>query len=495
MRPGLILIFLSALSSALATDLVAVYKHDVLLLRDVDTMSLPDGVPMNWESLVLNISQPLSHPIGLTYDPEDHRLFVAEAVHQDTRIFSLFLTPNYTVERIQPVLKTRKTTIMEALSYDPRTRQLYWTDSYNHGVYKTFIPSEKKENPLPQPESAYMFDNVIEPRGIAIDYCNEQVFWSERDGSGTIPSSIEMCDLQGSLHTIVQQGDEEEVKIFYQGLTYDIMSGKLLWAETIGDKAAKSYCRIISYEFGQGAPQQEVLVSLENCYPFSLITDENYIYWADWGRKGIMRASRKDPNNVVKLVHTPDTDSEYGEHHGVYGLAILNGLTDDSIKEVCKGKSNPARKVNKDQEDRPVSPKFLKSSSHVIDEVVTDVEPKEKQSPMEKEEFVQEATQSSHIDDKEKSIQGNQEIKLSQSYSNIETNPGDQSSESGYTQKQLMKTHVCSENQLLIVIIVLAVFCVIFMSSTLILIFKHWCRRKSRNYKSQVATSIANKGT
>lgn len=81
----------------------------------------------------------------------------------------------------------------------------------------------------------------------------------------------------------------------------------------------------------------EELISLENCYPFSLTSDEKYIYWADWGRQGIMRASLTDPSDIVKLVHTPRITSAEEEHFGVYGLAKL--IRENSTNEnSCKGK-------------------------------------------------------------------------------------------------------------------------------------------------------------
>lgn len=464
----ILFVALFALSSC--TDLVAVYKHDILLLRDVDKIPL-GSPPVSWESYVLKVPKPFSYPVGLTYDPKGRRLFVAEAIHEDSKIFSLNLDEDYIVKNMQSVVRTTNNTIMEGLTYDPRTEHLYWTDSYNHGVYKTLVSSEQKENPAPKPEPAHMFGNVIEPRGIAIDYCNELMYWSERDASGNVPSSIEVCDLQGPTHTVLMQDKDQKVKIFYQGLTYDIRGGKLLWAETVGDDVEQSYCRIISYEFGQTLPEREVLVSLENCYPFSLTTDENFIYWADWGQQGIMRASRKNPDDVVKLVHTPQIDSKYGEHHGVYGLAILGGLTDDSIQEACKGKINSQRKANEKEVDSGVftPPTVLEHT---------------------KEEF--DSEQKSHI----KNSENNKSDRQMEGKSEGHFSEDHQEAEGGLfttdtTQQLMMQSHMCSENQLLIIVIVLGLFCIIFFLSTLALVYKLWFQRKVTRVRKELPVTVS----
>lgn len=99
----------------------------------------------------------------------------------------------------------------------------------------------------------------------------------------------------------------------------------------------KKYCHIVN-----GLVEHQILVNLENCEPFSLINDKEYIYWADLDQKGIMRASLTNPDDIVKLVHTP----KRGMHLSVYGLTLLTGPTKDSILNICKGKTDLMKKVD-----------------------------------------------------------------------------------------------------------------------------------------------------
>ncbi|KAK7072461.1 hypothetical protein SK128_012345 [Halocaridina rubra] len=512
-------IYLFSFSST--TDLAAVYKNDIFLLRDVDKLE-PDTV-MDWESLILSVPKPFSYPIGVTYDPDGRRLFVADAMQEDTKIFSLTLDDNYDVIDMQPVVKTTNTTVMEDLTYDHRTRQLYWTDSYNHGVYKTVLPDEQKGNFAPTPELAHVFGNVIEPRGIAIDYCREKMYWTERDGTGNVPSTIEMCDLNESSHTVVRVGDreEDEVEIYYQGLTFDVQNGKLLWAETIGDMFDKSYCRIVSYEFGQTVPEQEVLVSLENCYPFSLTTDDKYIYWADWGQNGIMRASRNNPDHIVKLVHAPQTDTKYGGHHGVYGLAILDGPTDDAIQEACKGKSVSKPVDVKKTKPMPVEttdhtkekPNPSEKHHHPINESATGESsdhvgflyiPQKKSSkfPTHDQKGSDDVPVKSQNKKDQQFVKDDQkgaddaliqsQIKQDEQYVKVEPSLIEQpllyTTDYVHTQN-LFGSHVCIENQLLLVVCILALFCILFMSSTAYLLYKLY-RQKGLELSIEAAPKV-----
>ncbi|XP_042206450.1 uncharacterized protein LOC121855535 isoform X2 [Homarus americanus] len=335
---------LSSLATVMSTDLAAVYKKDILLIRDVDKIT--PKWPLEWESLSLSLPKNLYYPLGLAHDPHTNRLFVADALHRDTKIFSLSFESNYKVEAMHSVVKASGITVMEGLSYDPTSQQLYWTNSSNGGIYKTLIPTELVDDVALEPKLVHRSTNVMDPRGIAIDYCDEQMYWSERGGSKKVPSSVNKLDLKENVHKVIQQ--DNEMNIYYQGLTYDIRRRKLVWAETVGDKFDdKSQCHFVSLANGVKEPQE--LFNFENCFPYSVAIGDEYIYWADWSQQGIMRASLIDPKDVVKLVHTPAVGVESNKRHGVYGLALLNDLTEESTTDLCTdtSKINYEKQIDK----------------------------------------------------------------------------------------------------------------------------------------------------
>lgn len=86
-------------------DLAAVYRKDILILRDADLIH-PNSSP-SWESLSLTLPRPLSYPVGLTQDSLNNRLFVAEASSlAEGKILSLTLSDQLEVMKMTPVIKS-----------------------------------------------------------------------------------------------------------------------------------------------------------------------------------------------------------------------------------------------------------------------------------------------------------------------------------------------------------------------------------------------------
>ncbi|XP_050731137.1 low-density lipoprotein receptor-like isoform X2 [Eriocheir sinensis] len=350
------------LSLSSCTDLAAVYKHDILILRDADLI-IPNS-PLSWESLSLALPRPLSYPVGLTQDSLNNRLFVAEAKpKEEGKILSLTLNAQLEVVDMTPAVQSGLVSVIEGMSYSPKTGHLYWTDASVQYIYKATVPNELGDI-VSKPEVIHHLGSRNEPRGLAVDPCKELLYWSEK-GGGVVPSSVEMWNPGDNKHHVIQE--DKGKNDFYQGLSFDAATRNLLWAVTEGDEL-NSTCRIVKTSVDK--MHDEELISLENCYPFSLTSDEKYIYWADWGRQGIMRASLTDPSDIVKLVHTPRITSEEEEHFGVYGLAKL--IRENSANEnSCKGKDelqshedkmlqDPAENPHQEAEDKTKGSSELK---------------------------------------------------------------------------------------------------------------------------------------
>lgn len=85
--------------------MAAVYKHDILILRDADLI-IPNS-PLSWESLSLALPRPLSYPVGLTQDSLNNRLFVAEAKpKEEGKILSLTLNAQLEVVDMTPAVQS-----------------------------------------------------------------------------------------------------------------------------------------------------------------------------------------------------------------------------------------------------------------------------------------------------------------------------------------------------------------------------------------------------
>ncbi|XP_069940409.1 low-density lipoprotein receptor 2 isoform X2 [Cherax quadricarinatus] len=518
-----LLIWLVLVSLSSCTDLAAVYKHDILLLRDVDKMT--QNLPRQWESLVLPLPNGLSFPIGLTYDLQGNRLFIADAVHDDTKIFALSLDSDYKVTATHAVVKDENIIVIEDMSYDPTSKHLYWIDTYAHTIFKTSIPDNFEGNDALDLEHLKVFTNTVKPRGIAVDYCNELLYWSKRNGSGEVKSSVEMLDLAGDEHRIIQH--DKDLNFYYQGLTYDFPHGALVWAETLGDNYTTSCCRIVTSP--SRAAEHCELLSMENCFPFSLTVDEEYIYWADWGKQGIMRASLTNPDDVVKLVHTPSVISDISKHHGVYGLALLNSSVKNSSLDLCKGQKKFRCKDHKsfkckvdnmtdletDIKSLPAKPSHPESATEEIykDAIISaksatihslnssashtenvghegkkNIKPvkhnTEKINKYNNTSADSISTNSMNsVESRAENVDGQDAKKNVISSVKHENEAFHNASLFLQTNASMIKEEMCNEAQLLWVIIVLGVLCTIFMFSTALLLVKLFYQRKPSIHK------------
>lgn len=334
------LLFISLSSS---TDLAAVYRDKILILRDADSIH-PDS--LSWEDIFVELPKPLSLPVALAHDAETNRLFVADTDPKEkAKIISISLNSTFGVVNMTTAVESTSVSVVEGMSYSPRSKHIYWTDATHHYIYKASVQSEDGSF-VSTPVVMEILGDRISPRGLALDVCNEHLYWSEAGNQGTVPSSVEMWDPKSNKHHIFKK--DEEKKDFYQGLTFDDTTRTLVWAVTHGDDLNSS-CRIVSTSVDEGLHQD--LVHLENCYPFSLTVDEKYVYWADWSRKGIMRASRSDPDDIARLLTTP---SEMKENYlGAYGIAKLN--VGKLVQIPCQDKEDKSHHEDKTEDSKSVT--------------------------------------------------------------------------------------------------------------------------------------------
>ncbi|KAK4308220.1 hypothetical protein Pmani_020067 [Petrolisthes manimaculis] len=510
-----IIVWLVLVSLSSCTDLLAVYQHNLLLLRNVD--SITPSQPLSWESLVLRLPKQLSYPVGLAADPDRSRLFLAEGLPNDGgKIFSISLYSDYTVESMIATVNSSLLTLDEGMSYNPKSQELFWTDAYNHQIFKAAIPEKLDDKSTVKPEMLNQLGVVMEPRGLAIDTCNEWLYWSERGKSRKHPSSIEMCDLSGNRHQVLKQNQDKE---YFQSLVYDAAKESLVFGVTLGDEDSTSSCRFTRRSV-KGEQSQDLL-DLDNCYPFSLGMEQDIIYWADWGRQGIMRANVSDPKSVVKLVHTPVMKDHHGTHNGAFGLVLWNTahiIPSNSCRahsnnekivepEGEKGSDNSGKLtgiieheklVEKNGSVKVTTPKKIVTESENITANFT------KLADIIKPEHFPEEIGSLESEIGETHLNGETEHMIKDSLKFKEENsepmkndmilPEDVSPaihthpdtlenklQSVYDKNSMNGTKICNcnERQLVIFIIVLAVLCVIFMASTVILLGRLFYRRRN----------------
>merc|ERR1739838_1293223 len=189
-----------------STDIAAVYKHSVLLIKNADKIS--ESQPISWESTELDLPEPLAYPVGIASDPQNGRLFVTDVMHIENSIFTLQVSSNRSIDAMYPLLKkthTKDIRLIEDIFYDGHTSQLYWTDSYLNSLDKALVSENPQDMLTEKPKPVHNFGNVKKPRGVALDYCNNLLYWSELNDK---ERNIEVCDLDGKYQGIVRTASD-----------------------------------------------------------------------------------------------------------------------------------------------------------------------------------------------------------------------------------------------------------------------------------------------
>lgn len=64
-------------------------------------------------------------------------------------------------------------TLDKGMSYNPSSRELFWTDARYHHICKAAIPEKLDDKLAVMPQMVNTHSVVKKPHGLAIDTCNE----------------------------------------------------------------------------------------------------------------------------------------------------------------------------------------------------------------------------------------------------------------------------------------------------------------------------------
>lgn len=65
-----------------------------------------------------------------------------------------------------------RVSVIEGMSYSPKSGHLYWTDATSHYIYKAKVPSELGDT-VSRPQGIHNLGSRRGPRGMAVDPCKE----------------------------------------------------------------------------------------------------------------------------------------------------------------------------------------------------------------------------------------------------------------------------------------------------------------------------------
>ncbi|XP_076037845.1 uncharacterized protein LOC143023195 isoform X2 [Oratosquilla oratoria] len=299
---------------ASCTDLFAIYSKDLYVVRNAD------GDPSDIKETKLSAS--LVAPMAIAHDMEHNRIFVADLWSSSGLIIAINLSEDYSVLSVDTVTNRESygiSNVIKTMTYDPRHSILYWTDSREVGVWKVEIPDPLKD--VKKPVFVHGQElNIVNPSGIALDYCSEKLYWSDVKETG----EIEAFNLDTQHHEVVQSAKRSGVE--FQAIDVDLKKSELMWAETTGDSCVLKTEDLLT-------TRETVLLQKNNCSPHDLTHDDKYIYWSDKNGEGIFRISRGDSKEVTKIVNAPN-DKKHGLPIEAFGLTTLSHNV-ESIRNIC----------------------------------------------------------------------------------------------------------------------------------------------------------------
>ncbi|XP_043493969.1 protein cueball [Polistes fuscatus] len=219
---------------------------------------------------------------GIAYDDKTRTLYLSDPKN-NVSIFSNDLTTKNLTSK--PLLLEQDTTYIVAMAFDSTSRTLFWCDAYKKTIMKMHVPT------VGSPEKPVLLHTLKGiPRGIALDTCNSQVYWTNTDKQNP---SIERSNMDGTNRTTVI------TKNLYEpiGLAIDHTEGKLYWSddeEGIHFKIERS---------NLDGTERELILHSRNHQPVYLTIDKDFIYWNDWVHAAIWM--------IPKNITNPDLPSKF----------------------------------------------------------------------------------------------------------------------------------------------------------------------------------------
>lgn len=219
----------------------------------------------------------LTNVVGIDFDYKDQKLFFTQ-IRPWARIAWMSSNPG-TNPDISNIIS--KGINPEGIAYDWTQKKIYWSDSSNHSIYAMNLDGS----------DLVMIARVERPRAIVIDPCNGTLFFTDWGKFGTAGKIIRTT-MAGSLRKIIIDKNLAQPS----GLAIDYDDQMLYWTDAVREKIERSDLN------GQN---RQVLISA-TIYPFSITVFGNYIYWTDLQLRGVYRAEKHTGANMIEMVKRLD---------------------------------------------------------------------------------------------------------------------------------------------------------------------------------------------
>ncbi|XP_040583657.2 LOW QUALITY PROTEIN: low-density lipoprotein receptor-related protein 2 [Lepeophtheirus salmonis] len=214
-------------------------------------------------------------------------------------------------------------TAIKGIDYDPENMMIYWIDSDQHTIKRSFIPLGKTDS-----NNLQTFDVEIghaqlihrvhdaKPTSIAFDWVTSMLYWTEIDISGNYKGYISISKEDGRYKKRIVTSNLEEPS----AIVLDPSRGKMYWADA-GNKPK------IETAWMDGS-HRRTIVDTRIIRPIALAIDytmRHSIYWAD-EKKGTIEVMDHDGKNrqiIIRGIENPFALDVYENNlYWVAGYAV-----------------------------------------------------------------------------------------------------------------------------------------------------------------------------
>jgi hypothetical protein len=193
------------------------------------------------------------------------RVVTTDAEGKDLRVLS---------EARPPAGATRGSGLYDGVAYDPRARQVYWTDmgraNADDGTVQRVSADGGAAAMLVPPGGAFT------PKQMKLDLAGGHMYWSDREGMRIMRSRLDGSAIEVLVQTGAGEADRKDQARWCVGIALDIPRRQVYWTQKGGDDA------------GQGLIRRA---------PIDLDLDlkTRRLYWTDRGDNTVSRAPMDPP--------------------------------------------------------------------------------------------------------------------------------------------------------------------------------------------------------
>lgn len=231
---------------------------------------------------------------ALTFDETEETLYFSAHNGINGSIFSLKLSNDDYTHHVEKVLQKTDGELIEALAFDLFERDLYWADSRKKIIYQATVDDSV------DPKILLKFTNDRIPRGIAIDPCRRQIYYT--NSNHTNPS-IERASLDGSnQEVLISNKGDDKILFMPIGIAVDQFSKRIYWVDNLeGNHFAVESAAL------DGTDRRTLVRDVEN-NPYGITVDRDNVYWTDHTHQAVWRIAKNstvaDRPEIVQNIST-----------------------------------------------------------------------------------------------------------------------------------------------------------------------------------------------